>query len=93
MRGAFEFAYNYEYERVEKGSVDFVVAELRVHMSRQTQSDSTRDALRRVHESKRLPDDLDRSLLQSLLVVEYSNALPWYDVHPILRDHVRTFGQ
>jgi hypothetical protein len=91
MRGAFEFAYNYEYERVSKDAVDFVIAELRVHMSRQTQSDSTRRALRRVHETKRLPDDFDRSLLQALLVVEYSNDLPWYDVHPILRDHVRTF--
>lgn len=73
--------------------MDFVIAELRVHMSRQTQGDSIRDVLRWVHESKRLPDKFDRSLLQSLLIVEYSNALRWYDVHPILREYVRTFGQ
>lgn len=93
VRGAFEYAYNYEYERVTPDAVGFVVAELRTHMIRQTQGDSIRSVLRHIHETARLPDGFDRSLLQSLLVVEYSNDKPWYDVHPILRSHVQSFGK
>lgn len=93
VAGAFEYAYNYHYERVTADAVSFVVAELRVQMSRQTQGDAVRNVLRRIHESARLPDEFDRALLQSLLVVEYSNDLPWYDVHPILRSHVQSFGK
>lgn len=93
IRGAFEYAYNYEYERVGSDAVSFVVAELRAHMVRQTQGNSIRAALRTVHDSKRLPDNFDRSLLQSLLVVEYSNDLPWYDVHPILARELEHFNE
>ncbi|MFV8754476.1 hypothetical protein ACNOYE_28340 [Nannocystaceae bacterium ST9] len=92
VAGGFEFAHNYGYAQVDHDAIEYVVQELRVTASRRTQGDKTRRMLAQVHRTKGLPDDFERSLLETLLVVEYSNNTPWYDVNPILVEYVESFG-
>jgi hypothetical protein len=89
--GGFEFAYNYDYPKVDAAAIEYVVQELRETMSRRMQGERTRRMLKRIHRDRRLPDDFEQSLLETLLVVEYTNELPWYDVNPILVEQVESF--
>lgn len=58
------------------------------HLTRATQSEPTRQALMRIHKTRRLDGASDWELVQALLAVEYTNDQPWYDVHPILVEYV-----
>jgi hypothetical protein len=89
--GGFEFAYNYGYPKVDAAAIEYVVQELRETMSRRMQGERTRRMLLRVHSDRQLPDKFEQSLLETLLVVEYTNDLPWYDVNPILVEQVESF--
>ncbi|MCA9684074.1 MAG: hypothetical protein KC457_17875 [Myxococcales bacterium] len=88
VQRAFLLADEYERERIEKVDVESAIRYLRREASLRTQRASTRAALIRIHQSGRLAEDEDWELLQALLVVEYTNDLPWYDVHPILRTYI-----
>ncbi len=73
-----------ERDRITADDVEEAVS--RVRQDYEVLLDSKqREALRRVRETKRVEnDELHRSLLHNLSVLEYRNGHLWYDVNPIV---------
>ena len=73
-----------ERDRITADDVEEAVSRLRQDYEVLLDS-KQREALRRVRETKRVEnDELHRSLLHNLSVLEYRNRHLWYDVNPIV---------
>jgi hypothetical protein len=88
LQRGFRFAHEYQDDFVTGTTLAEAILELEREMYYATQREATRRRLMSVRIKRKLDDDSDRQLLDSLLVVELSNNRPWYDVHPILQSYV-----
>ncbi len=89
---AFDLADEREMSQLDLATLRTAGALLRREMLSFTQQDEVRSSLIRVHHSQRLGATSDWKLLNALLIVEYTNDSPWYDVHPLLREEVERWG-
>lgn len=69
---------------LDQGTLRAALALVRREMLGFTQDQQVREALGRIHRTRRLSGLADWKLLNALLVVEYTNDEPWYDAHPLL---------
>ena len=88
LQRGFQFAYEYKDDFLTGATLAEAMLELEREMYYATQRELTRRRLMSVRLKKKLDDEHERQLLDSLLVVELSNNRPWYDVHPILQSYV-----
>jgi len=88
LQRGFRFAKDYGDDFLTAATLAEAMLELEREMYYATQREVTRRRLMSVRLKKKLDDEKDRQLLDSLLVVELSNNRPWYDVHPILQSYV-----
>jgi hypothetical protein len=88
LQRGFRFAHMYKDDFVTNATLAEALLELEREMYYATQLETTRRRLTTVRLQKKLDDEEDRQLLDSLLVVELSNNRPWYDVHPLLQSYV-----
>lgn len=88
LQRGFRFAHEYKDDFVTGTTLAEALLELKREMYYATQHEATRRRLMKVRANKKLDDEKDRQLLDSLLLVELSNDSPWYDVHPILQSYV-----
>jgi hypothetical protein len=88
LQRGFRFAHEYKDDFLTGATLAEALLELEREMYYATQREVTRRRLMSVRIKKKLDDEHERQLLDSLLVVELSNNRPWYDVHPILESYV-----
>jgi hypothetical protein len=88
LQRGFRFAHDYKDDFLTGATLAEAMLELEREMYYATQREVTRRRLMSVRIKKKLGDEHERQLLDSLLVVELSNNRPWYDVHPILQSYV-----
>lgn len=88
LQRGFRFAHEYRDEFLTGSTLAEGLLELEREMYYATQREVTRRRLMSVRIKKKLDDEQERQLLDSLLIVELSNNRPWYDVHPILQSYV-----
>lgn len=85
---AFEKAALVDDVRVVRRHVEDAVRDLRIELILATQDGPRRESLARVRRHRQLDTELDRTLVNENLVVQYVNGKPWFDVHPLLAAEV-----
>ncbi len=88
LERGFDLADELGRDRLDLPTLNMALGTLRRDLFSFTQDAARRAALVAVHRTKALQGAEDWKLLNSLLVVEYTNERPWYDVHPLLVEDV-----
>lgn len=88
LERAFCLADDWSEARVTAETTRHAARELRREMIPSTETEATRRRLERVRITRQLATVDDRLLLAGLLIVELTNDVPWYDVHPLLQGYV-----
>jgi hypothetical protein len=82
----FDLADERGLARLDLPTLRLALATLKRELLAVTQNKLVREALARIHQTNRLDNSDDWRLLNTLLVVEYTNDEPWYDTNPLLVD-------